>query len=393
MSYTLRGRVDSRLAAAVLPLLGACVLAGALETWWPIEPAGLMLGVGLALDVLVYDRVLDYQPGWLAVPLGALELLLVLAAADGASLRAPLGPALALYAGAWLVAQTLGHAGFPWFRLSYAEDGGELGRVGPGAAAVVAVALAAAGGIAWANLPPTVHLAAGVHPGPLVITKRENLVGERGAVVHGGIVIRADDVSVRNVSVLGGENGITVEESRRVVLDGVRVAGAALDGIHVRRSQVTIRDCVIDSPAGWTQGIDLSFNADKGMSTIEGCTIVGGRQGIVIDSSSAMVSGNRVTATRLQAITMTEMSMGMIERNEVAGALGTGIVCDDASECMIERNRISGTRADRATDDESRHGYGIVSNYKARAELKENELLGNAHGVTAFAGAVIAQRR
>ena len=49
---------------------------------------------------------------------------------------------------------------------------------------------------------------------------------------------------------------------------------------------------MIDSPAGWTQGIDLSLNADKGMSMVEGCTIVGGRQGIVIDSSGAAVSGN-----------------------------------------------------------------------------------------------------
>jgi hypothetical protein len=392
MSYTLRGRVDSRLAAALLPLLAALVLAGALQAWWPVEVAGLMLGVGLVLDVLVYDRVIDYQPGWLALPLGALELLLVLAAADGASVRAPLVPALAFYAGSWLVAQVLAHAGFPLLRLSYAEDGGELGRSGPGAAAVVAVAFAAAGGIAWAKLPPTVHLAKGVHRGPLLITRRENLVGERGAVVRGGIVIRADGVTVRNVSVLGGENGIVVEEARHVLLDRVRVAGAALDGIHVRRSQVTIRDCVIDSPAGWTQGIDLSFNADKGMSVVEGCTIVGGRQGIVIDSSGAMVSGNRVSATSLQAITLTEMSMGMIERNEVVGALGSGIVCDDQSECEIERNRISGTRADRSTDAESQQGYGIVSNYKATAELVDNELLGNARGVTSFSGAVIADR-
>ena len=389
MSYTLRGRVDSRLASALVPLLGGCVLAAALETWWPVEMAGLMLGVGLALDVLVYDRVIDYQPGWLAVPLGLLELLLVLAAADGASVRAPLGPALAFYGGAWLVAQVLGHAGFPLLRLSYAEDGGELGRFGPGAAAALAVAFAAAGGIAWANLPPTVHLSAGVHRGPLVITKREVLVGERGAVVRGGIVIRADGVTVRNVSVLGGENGIVVEEARHVVLDGVRVAGAALDGIHVRRSQVTIRNCVIDSPAGWTQGIDLSFNADKGTSVIEGCTIVGGRQGIVIDSSGAMVSSNRVSATSLQAITMTEMSMGMIERNEVVGALGAGIVCDDRSECMIERNRIAGTRADPTTDAESQKGWGIISNFESTAELADNELLGNAGGVTTFSRAVV----
>jgi hypothetical protein len=391
MSYTLRGRLESRLAAALLPLLAACALAAAAHVWWPVELAGLMLGIGLALDLLVYDRVLDYQPGWLALPLGALELGLVMAAVQALDVHAPLAAAIAFFWASWLLAQMLGHALFPLGRLSYAEDGGELGLAGAGSASAVLLAFAAAGGVAWASLPPTVHLAAGVHRGPIVITKREHLVGERGTIVRGGIVVRANGVHVRNVSVVGGEYGIAVEEARHVVLDRVRVSGATLDGIHVRRSQVTIRNCTVSSPPGYTQGIDLSFSADKGMSTIEGCTVVGGQQGILVDSSGAMVSRNRVSATTLQAITMTEMSMGMIERNEVVGALGAGIVCDDQSECMIERNRVSGTRADRSTDDRSRHGWAIVGNYKATAELADNELVGNDAGVTSFAGGVVEQ--
>jgi hypothetical protein len=392
VSYTLRGRLESRLAAAALPLLAACVLAGALHEWWPVEVVGLMLGVGLALDVGAYHRLLDYQPGWLALPLGLLELGLVMGAARALEIGAPVGLAVAFFAGSWLLAQLLGHAGFPLLRLSYAEDGGELGRTGPLAAALAVTVFAAAGGIAWANLPPTVHLSAGIHQGPLVITHREVLVGAPGAVVRGGIVVRANDVTIRDVAVLGGPNGIDVEDSTGVVLDGVRVAGAQLDGIHVRRSRVMIKDCVIASPDGWTQGIDLSFNADKGMSMVEGCTIAGGRQGIVVDSTGAMLMSNRVTATSLQAISMTEMSMGEIRENEVVGALGAGIVCDDQSMCMIERNRVTGTRADATTDAQIQKGYGIVSNYLADAELADNELVGNARGVTTFAGGTISHR-
>ena len=40
-------------------------------------------------DVFAYDRVLEYQPGWAALPLGALELGLVIAVAHAASVRAP----------------------------------------------------------------------------------------------------------------------------------------------------------------------------------------------------------------------------------------------------------------------------------------------------------------
>jgi nitrous oxidase accessory protein NosD len=389
MSYTLRGRLESRVAVTLLPLLVACALAAALHAWWPVELAALMLGVGLALDGLLYDRVLAYQPGWLALPLGLVELGLLMALVHALDVRAPLGGALAFYGGSWLLAQALGQAGFPLLRLSYAEDGGELGRAGAGSAAIVVAALIAAGGIYWARLPPTVRLSEGIHQGPIVITKRQNLVGEEGAVVRGGIIVRASNVTVRNVSVLGGENGIVVEEARHVLLDRVRIVGAIMDGIHVRRGQVTIRDCAIDSPGGFTQGIDISFSADKGMSMIEGCTVVGGREGIVIDSAEAMVHGNHVSATSMRAITMNEMSMGMIEKNNIAGALGVGIFCGDQSECMIGDNHVSGTRADVASGDSAQMGYGIESHYKASAELSDNVLVGNARRIGVFAGAEV----
>jgi hypothetical protein len=392
MSYTLRGRVDSRLASALVPVLAACVLAAALGTWWPVELAGLMLGIGLALDVLVYDRVFAYQPGWAALPLGALELLIVIGAAHAASVRAPIWAALGFYAGAWVVAQALGHAAFPLLRLSYGDDGGELGRTGPSAAAVTAAAFAAAGGIAWANLPPTVHLSSGVHRGPLVITKRENLVGEPGAVVRGGIVIHANDVKVKGVATVGGRYGFVVEDAKRVVLDHVTVTGASVDGIHVRRAQVMIKDCTVSSGPGYTQGIDLSFNIDKGMSMIEGCTVVGGQRGIFVDSTNAMVSHNRVSATTYRGISMNEMAMGMIEHNDVDGTLGAGIECNDRSMCMIERNRITGTRPDHTSDDLTRAGWGIISNFGAEAELSRNVFVGNARRVGTFSGATVSQR-
>ena len=389
MAYTLSGRVQSRLAAALVPLLTACVLSVTLPAWWPVELAGLMLGVGLALD-LVYDRVLDYQPGWAAVPLGLFELGLVIAVARATEIGAPIVPALVFYAGSWVVAQVLAHAGLPLLRLSYADDGGELGRLGAALAVVVLVVFGATGGYAWSQLPPTVHLSAGIHQGPIVVTRRQHLVGERGTIVRGGIIVRASHVVVRNVATLGGDYGIEVDGARHVVLDGVRVVGARLDGIHVRQSTVMIRDCRVDSAAGWTQGIDISFSAGMGMSMVEGCTVVGGQQGIVVDSAEADIHGNHVSATSYQAITMTDMSIGMIAQNEVAGAVGAGIACVDQSMCMIEDNHVSGTKPDLSTPGlERQNGYAIVSDYKAEAELTDNELVGNVRRVGVFAGAQV----
>ena len=78
MSYTLRGRLESRLAAALVPLVFACAIAALLPAWWPILVVALMLGLGLLLDVFLLDTI-DYQPGWFALPLGLLELGILMA--------------------------------------------------------------------------------------------------------------------------------------------------------------------------------------------------------------------------------------------------------------------------------------------------------------------------
>ena len=389
MSYTLRGRIESRLAAMLAPLAAAGVASLAVDDWWPIELAALMLAVGLALDATLYHRVLAYQPGWLAVPLGALELVLVMAAARATDLHSPLGGALVLFVLSWLWTQVVGHAALPLLRDSYAEDGGELARGGAAAAAGAAAVLLAALSVAWVTAPPTVRLAAGVHQGPLVLDHEQELVGEPGAVVRGGIVIRADGVVVRDVAVVGGDHGIDVDLSENVVLDGVRVSGFAMDGIHARRSTVEIRGCTIRSPGGYTQGVDISFAAHLHMSVVEDCTITGGQEGIVTHSSTVVIQDNIVRRTALRGITMTEMSMGHIEDNTVLDALGVGIFCGDFSMCEADGNTVVGTRADRGSGDLTRAGVGLEAHYGAELTVGDNDVHGNPVPLAAFADASI----
>jgi parallel beta-helix repeat protein len=391
VSYTLRGRLESRLAALVLPLAACCALSAALHRWWPLELCALMVGVGIALDLQLYHRLLRYQPGWVALPFGLLELGLMLVLVRALGLEVPVVPALILFAAAWTVAQGLGHAGFPLLRLSYATDGGELGRLGFASGAAVIAMLGSAGGYWWLRLPPVVHLAAGVHQGPLVIDRRERVVGERGAVVRGGIVVRADGVTVENVTVFGGENGITIDGASDTVLDGVTVSGFELDGIHVRRSAVTIKDCTVDSLDNtYAQGIDISYASDKKESHVMGCTVVGGQEGIVTHFSNATLMGNRVSRTTLRGISMTEMSMGMIEGNEVRNAKGVGILCNDHSMCMIEKNSVIGTK--RVPGSEWTGGYGVLVSYSSEGDLRNNALLANPRPYGAIVDSTLTAR-
>jgi len=393
VSYTLRGRLESRLAALVLPLAVACAVGAAIGRWWPVELAALMVGVAIAAD-LFYTPALPYQPAWSALPLGLLELAVVMALVWRLGVPAPLEVALALFVGGWLWSQLLGQALLPLWRWGYGEEGGELGIAGLALAAAISLPLAASGGLWWHNLPPTVHLAAGVHQGPLFIDRREHLVGEPGAIVFGGIVVRHDDVTVSHVTVVGGENGISVYGYEGVDFDHVTVVHPKLDGIHVRRSAVTIRDCTVDMRGvALGQGIDVSFNSDLGMTMIEGCNVIGGQDGIVTHSSMAMLSHNHVEATTMRGISMTEMSMGDIERNHVRNALGIGILCGDRSMCTIDKNRVVGTRVDEKSGGTTRAGVGIEVWFGSEAEVGTNDLVGNKAGVASFLGSMIERKR
>jgi parallel beta helix pectate lyase-like protein len=393
VSYTLKGRIESRLAALAPVLVGALLLAGVLHRWWPVELVAVMAAVGVALDVEIWHRLLPYQPAWAAVPIGAAELAGVLAIVYGFGLHAPLWPALALFGAGWLAGVILGQAGFPVLRLGYAEDGGELGRVGGVAAAGLMLALAGSAATYVVRLPPVVHLSAGVHQGPLVITKREVLQGEPGAVVRGGIVVAHDDVEIKDVTVVGGRNGITVDGARGTVLDGVTVQGARLDGIHVRSAGVVIRNCTVDMLGNRIgQGIDISFNMGEGMSMVERCTIVGGMVGITTHSSMSDIVGNRVSRTTGQAIQVAEMSMGSVSDNEVRDALGVGLNCDDQSMCMFDHNTVVGTRPDRASGDPTRRGYAVLASFRSEADLWRNRLAANPVAAGAVTSSTLSTR-
>jgi hypothetical protein len=390
VSYTLRGRVETRLAALLPVLAAACAIAAAHHRWWPVELVALMAAVGLFLDLEVWHRLLPYQPAWATIPLGAVELGALLAIVYGFGLHAPLGSALVLFGAAWLTSVVLAQAGFPLLRLGYAEDGGELGRVSAVAAGALVLAFVGSAATWYARLPPVVHLGAGVHQGPLVIRHREILQGEPGAVVRGGIVVAHDDVQIRDVTVLGGENGITVDGVRGTVIDGVTVQGAKLDGIHIRLAGVVIRNCTVDMLGNRLgQGIDISFNMDLGMSMVEGCTVVGGQQGITTHSSMTDIMGNRVSRTTGEAISVDEMSMGMTSHNTVRNALGVGLYCGDRSMCMFEHNTVVGTRADTSSGIRTRRGLAVLVNYQSEANLWQNRLVANPVAKDAIVNSII----
>ena len=182
-------------------------------------------------------------------------------------------------------------------------------------------------------------------------------------------MITADDVTMRDLTVRGGEYGIEVRDAESVELDGVVIESAELDGINARQSELEIRDCEIRSlPGAATQGIDISFASQLPPSLVEDCLVVGGSEGIVSHMANVMVRDNHVRSTELRGIAVTEMSMGDVEDNLVEDALGIGIFCGDYSHCSIEDNRVTGMRTD-PSGNPTRAGLGLVAHYWAIATV------------------------
>jgi hypothetical protein len=296
---------------------------------------------------------------------------------------APLAVAVPLFALGWVVAQVLGQAVLPLWRPSYAEDGGELGRSGVTAATAFTALFLAAGAVAFATQPPTVTLAAGVHQGPIVITHSAGADGKPGAVVRGGIVVRASDVTIKNLT----SSAARTDRHRArppVKIENVRLAGAQLDGIHVRFGQVMVRNCAIVSSGPFAQAVDISYSMDWGMSAVEDCDVSGGLEGIVTHSSVIVVMGNHVHGTRLRGITMGEMSMGEVSKNTVTGARGRGVLRRPPSARSRERRR---RNALRRHERPRAGGDGIEAVLRRRVARGERPV-GNPHATAVFSNSL-----
>jgi hypothetical protein len=116
---------------------------------------------------------------------------------------------------------------------------------------------------------------------------------------------------------------------------------------------------------------------DLGMSMVEGCTIVGGQEGITTHSSATDIMGNRVSRTTGEAISVDEMSMGMASHNTVRDALGVSLYCGDRSLCMFDHNTVIGTRSDASSGLRNRRGFAVLANFQSEASLWKNRFVAN----------------
>lgn len=123
MCFTFAGRLQTRLIALIGPLFLACAFVAASGDRVYFTMFSLMAVLALALDAGVYHWLIDYQPRWLTIALGAVELgLLVMIAPQ----LADLGRMAGFYVPAWLSSWLTLEVVLPLAWPRWMEDGGEL---------------------------------------------------------------------------------------------------------------------------------------------------------------------------------------------------------------------------------------------------------------------------
>jgi hypothetical protein len=241
------------------------------------------------------------------------------------------------------------------------------------------------------------HLRPGLYVGPVVVRRPVTLIGP--ATVVGGtdrptITIRASKVNLADINVMGGETGIFITRASSVRLENVRVVGALRRGIDISQASVQLHRCQVSalvSPFAW--GIGVVNSMGRAPTTIEGCSITGGQEGIVSHASTVFIRDNDVRSTTLRAISVTEMSQGDVDQNRIDQVVGTGLYCGDHSVCNLRGNRVHGTTAQPDSPVAWGAGYGAIVLYGSDAYFDGNDFQRVAvTGIGVFVDSAISAR-
>lgn len=129
MCPTTRGRVETRAFILLGPTVLSLVLWLVSGSVAFLELIAIYLAQGWALDMLVYARVISWQPPWLTGLLGAVEFVIVYVLAHALWLPISNLDAIWFYWISWTIAVWTRVVVLPLLRLSWLEDGGEFRRI------------------------------------------------------------------------------------------------------------------------------------------------------------------------------------------------------------------------------------------------------------------------
>ena len=219
----------------------------------------------------------------------------------------------------------------------------------------------------------TINLAPGRYEGPIVISKPVSLVGAPGVVIVGPddqpvvTVIDTTGVTIRDLRIEGGSDGILVRRSEGVSIREVTVEQSLWHGIVAQDSEVHIASCeVLGLRAPMPQGVEIINSDARPPSSVTDCRVHGPVfEGIVSHVSHVTFEGNTVTGATARGVVITEMSDGLMQGNVVSESAGNAYFCGDMSFCAVVDNRA--IDISQGADHRSAQGHGLVVHFHSHA--------------------------
>jgi nitrous oxidase accessory protein len=254
----------------------------------------------------------------------------------------------------------------------------------------------------------TIQLQAGVHPGPVVIDKRLNLLGDNGAEIRGDgsgnvVSIKADDVTLSGLRITGSGLRLS-DDDAAVFVTGNRariennVIADSLHGIYLKKvsgaqilhnrieGKTTLSPSTEPVEKGIGQGSEncdttlVSNRRGNGIhqwncdgNTIRGNEISEARDGIYFSfTNNSRVEDNLIHHVRYGLHYMYSDNNVFLNNTFTENAAGAAIMF--SKELVVRGNRFINNRGHRA--------YGLIFQSSDRSRLEQNEITSNAVGLS-----------
>ena len=254
----------------------------------------------------------------------------------------------------------------------------------------------------------TIHLEAGVHPGPVVISKPIKLVGESGAEIRGNgsgnvVTIKADDVTLSGLRI--SASGLRLsDDDAAIFITGNRariehnVIADSLHGIYLKK--VSGAQILHNRIEGKTT---LSVSTEPVEKTIgqstENCdtTLVSNRRGNGIhqwNCDGSTIVGNEITETR-DGIYFSFTNNSRVEDNLIHhvryglhymysdnNVFLNNTFAENAAGAAIMFSKGLVVRGNRFINNRGHRAYGLIFQSSDGSKLEQNEISANAVGLS-----------
>jgi len=240
----------------------------------------------------------------------------------------------------------------------------------------------------------TIEVEPGEYAESLRIERPVILRGGTGEVIINGTgdrpvveITRTVDVTVRGLTLRGGQYGILVTRSQGVMIRNNTIQDNRLVGVKVRMGSADIiGNTVSDTLPPYGQGIHITNTMNWPTSTIRGNVISdNAMSGITTNMAMVRITDNTVTGNGQRGIAVTEMSEAVVAENTVDGNAENGIMVFDQSWAIVCNNTIIGSQLPQITG-EGRYGNGITVDFHSQAELHNNVIVDNANHAVSVLG-------